>query len=203
MNRVVISGTGYLRHRTPSATRNWWPRTIPTSASSTLKNPSKRIAAGEILRLESSVDFIERPPASAQRSVMNKQGILDTQRMRQASSLAPTTSFPCKLKWPWMLRSKHYRVRKSPADIDMVICAASIMQRLPAMAIEVQNALGIAQGTDVRHERSLLIGYFRAGMAANAIALRHCARRTDRQSGNLLGAARVEKIATAISFLAT
>ena len=50
---------------------------------------------------------------------------------------------------------------KPASEIDAVICAASNMQRAyPAMAIEVQQALG-HRGLRLRHERGLLLGHLR------------------------------------------
>ncbi|MEZ5501897.1 MAG: hypothetical protein R3E50_04285 [Halioglobus sp.] len=61
------------------------------------------------------------------------------------------------------------QARKAAADIDAVIVAASNMQRpYPAIAIEIQDALGIPW-LRFRHECSLLIGHLRHQQTRDAV----------------------------------
>ena len=93
----------------------------------------------------SSVEFIEKASGIKARHVMSKAPILD-----------PDTMAP---RWPERgndelsimaeigvaaARQALERAGRKPEDVDAVLCAASNMQRpYPAMAIEIQQALGI------------------------------------------------------------
>ncbi|GAA4644144.1 beta-ketoacyl-ACP synthase III [Pontixanthobacter gangjinensis] len=104
------------------------------------------IAAGEVESLSaSSVEFIEKASGIKARHVMSKAPILDIDTM------AP--------RWPersndeisvlaeiGVIAAKEAleRAGRDAKDVDAVLCAASNMERAyPAMAIEIQQALGI------------------------------------------------------------
>ena len=102
------------------------------------------IAAGAPAKTYSSVEFIEKASGIKARYVIDKEGVLDPSRMTpnipdrpndQISVLAEIAVNAAKQALE--------KVGKSGKDIDAVICAASNMQRAyPAMAVEVQSALG-------------------------------------------------------------
>ena len=76
---------------------------------------------------------------------MNKEGVLDVNRMvpRIAERSDDQPSIMCDMAVAAAKQALE-RAGKTAADIDAVICAASNMQRAyPAMAVEIQNALGI------------------------------------------------------------
>ena len=171
MNRVVISGSG-LFTAPHTISNEELVASYNTYVQQFNAKNAERIAAGEIARLEeSSVDFIEKASGIKQRSVMNKEGILDTQRMRP--NFKPRANNELSLQAEMAVDAAQQALAasgKSPADIDMVICAASIMQRpYPAMAIEVQNALGIAQGAAFDMNVACSSATFALEMAANAV----------------------------------
>ena len=104
------------------------------------------IESGEVAALQpSSVEFIEKASGIKARHVMSKAPILDPEIM------AP--------RWPERsndeisilaeigvaaARDALARAGRDPSEVDAVLCAASNMQRpYPAMAIEIQQALGI------------------------------------------------------------
>ena len=104
------------------------------------------IAAGEVAALTpSSVEFIEKASGIKSRYVVDKSGLIDPELMRpnipersndELSVLAEMAVAAA--------RQAIERWGKPASEIDAVICAASNMQRAyPAMAIEVQQALGI------------------------------------------------------------
>ena len=104
------------------------------------------IAAGEIEPLQpSSVEFIEKASGIKARHVMAKEPVLDPAIMaprwperpdEELSILAEIGVAAC--------RQALERAGRDPADVDAVLCAASNMQRpYPAMAVEIQDALGI------------------------------------------------------------
>ncbi|WP_309605305.1 beta-ketoacyl-ACP synthase III [Phenylobacterium sp.] len=105
------------------------------------------IAAGEVAALTpSSVEFIEKASGIKSRYVVDKSGLIDPELMRpnipersndELSVLAEMAVAAA--------RQAIERWGKPASELDAVICAASNMQRAyPAMAIEVQQALGIA-----------------------------------------------------------
>ena len=104
------------------------------------------IERGEVEPLtHSSVEFIEKASGIKQRFVLDKSGVLDPARMRPhlperandelsvLAEMAVKAAEDALTRWG-----------KPASEIGAVICAASNMQRpYPAMAIEVQRALGI------------------------------------------------------------
>jgi beta-ketodecanoyl-[acyl-carrier-protein] synthase len=145
MKPVVISGTGLF---TP-------PNSISNDELVTAFNAyvelfnaenAEKIAAGEVTALEaSSSGFIEKASGIKSRYVMEKTGILDPKRMtprikERADEELSLQAEICVAA----AREALARAKRTPADIDMVLVAASNMQRAyPAMAVEVQDALGI------------------------------------------------------------
>ena len=104
------------------------------------------IAAGEVEPLtESSVEFIEKASGIKARHVMSKESLLDPDIMEprwpqrsndEISILAEIGVIAA--------REALERAGRNPEDVDAVLCAASNMERpYPAMAIEIQQALGI------------------------------------------------------------
>jgi len=171
MNRVVISGTGLFT--APHSISN---EELVVSYNAYVEQfnaeNAERIAAGEVAPLEaSSVEFIEKASGIKRRSVMEKEGILDPQRMRPKFEPRANNALSMQAEMAVAAgREALAAARKSPADIDMVICAASIMQRpYPAMAIEVQNALGIAQGAAFDMNVACSSATFALEMATNAV----------------------------------
>ena len=104
------------------------------------------IAAGEVEALTpSSVEFIEKASGIKSRFVVDKTGVLDPTRMlphipeRADDELSVLAEMAVKAA-----RDAIAAWGKPASEIGAVICAASNMQRpYPAMAIEVQQALGI------------------------------------------------------------
>jgi len=105
------------------------------------------IARGEVeARLPSSVEFIEKASGIQSRYVVSKAPILDPEIMapripeRPDSELSILAEIGVKAAEDALARAG-----KSAADVDAVICACSNLQRpYPAIAIEIQDALGIA-----------------------------------------------------------
>lgn len=104
------------------------------------------IAAGEVeAKAHSSAEFIEKASGIRARFVMDKEGILDVERMaprlprrpnEELSILAEMGVHAC--------RDALSRAERTAQDVDAVIVACSNLQRAyPAIAVEVQNELGI------------------------------------------------------------
>ena len=104
------------------------------------------IAEGEVEALTpSSVDFIEKASGIKSRFVVDKAGIIDPDRM--APHIAERGNDELSLLAEMAVKAASDAIAawgKPVSEIGAVLCAASNMQRpYPAMAIEVQQALGI------------------------------------------------------------
>jgi len=104
------------------------------------------IEAGEVQALTpSSAEFIEKASGIKARFVVDKTGLVDPERMTPNIPERPNDQISV-LAEIAVEAAKEAIARwgKDVSRIDAVICAASNMQRAyPAMAIEVQQALGI------------------------------------------------------------
>jgi beta-ketodecanoyl-[acyl-carrier-protein] synthase len=104
------------------------------------------IEAGEVTALmPSSPEFIEKASGIKSRFVVDKTGLVDPERM--APNIPERSNEEISVLAEMAVEAAKQAIAawgKDPSQIDAVICAASNMQRAyPAMAIEVQQALGI------------------------------------------------------------
>jgi beta-ketodecanoyl-[acyl-carrier-protein] synthase len=107
---------------------------------------AQAIEAGEVTALApSSPEFIEKASGIKARYVMNKAGIIDPEVMRPILPERPNEQISILAEMAVEAAKQAIaRWGKPVSEIGAVICAASNMQRAyPAMAIEVQQALGI------------------------------------------------------------
>ncbi len=107
---------------------------------------AEAIAAGEIeAKTPSSEAFIEKASGIKARYVMDKSGIIDPERM--LPNLPARGDDELSILAEMAVKAAEDAIKawgKPVSEIGSVICAASNMQRpYPAMAIEVQQALGI------------------------------------------------------------
>jgi len=107
---------------------------------------AEAIAAGEIeAKTPSSEAFIEKASGIKARFVMDKSGVLDPERM--LPNLPARGDDELSILAEMAVKAAEDAIMawgKPVSEIGAVICAASNMQRpYPAMAIEVQQALGI------------------------------------------------------------
>jgi len=107
---------------------------------------AEAIAAGEIeAKTPSSEAFIEKASGIKARFVMDKSGVLDPERM--LPNLPARGDDELSILAEMAVKAAEDAIKawgKPASEIGAVICAASNMQRpYPAMAIEVQQALGI------------------------------------------------------------
>jgi beta-ketodecanoyl-[acyl-carrier-protein] synthase len=145
MNHAVISGTGL--YTPPYSISN--AELIACFNAYVAKFNAENadaIARGEVTALEESSEaFIEKASGIKARFVVEKEGILDVNRMVPRIPERPDDqpSIMCDMG---VAASKEALARagRTAADIDMVLVACSNMQRgYPAMAVEIQEALGI------------------------------------------------------------
>lgn len=145
MKKVVISGTGLF---TPAQSISNDELVEAFNAWSQQYNAehAAQIASGELeAKPESSSAFIEKASGIKSRFVTDKAGILDPKRMKPRIPERSNDEWGilCEMA---MVAAKEALARagRTAADIDGVIVACSNLQRAyPAIAIEVQAALGI------------------------------------------------------------
>ncbi|VXC55496.1 Beta-ketodecanoyl-(acyl-carrier-protein) synthase [Pseudomonas sp. 8Z] len=145
MHNVVISGTGLF---TPanSISNDELVASFNAYVQQFNADNAEAIARGEIEALsESSTAFIEKASGIKSRFVIDKDGILDPQRMvpRIPERDNEQWGILCEMGVAAAKQALE-RAGKTVADIDGVIVACSNLQRAyPAVAIEIQAALGI------------------------------------------------------------
>ena len=144
MKNVVITGTGL--YRPPHVITNA-ELVQAFNAYADLQNAKNAdaIAAGTLpAMVHSSVEFIEKASGIRQRYVIDKAGVLDPTRMKP--KFEPRGDEELSLMAEIAVSAGRQALAaagKTPADVDAVLCAAANMQRAyPAMACEIQAALG-------------------------------------------------------------
>ncbi len=144
MTTTVISGTGLF---TPSSSISNDELVASFNAYVRAFNEenAQAIARGEVVPLEgSSSDFVVKASGIHGRYVMEKTGVLDPKRMCPQIPERPNEALSIQAEMG-VAASKEALARagRAAGEIDAVFVACSNMQRpYPAMAIELQNALG-------------------------------------------------------------
>ena len=144
MHSVVISGTGLYQ---PPYTITNAELVEAFNQYADVQNAqfADEITAGTRAPVPySSVEFIEKASGIRQRYVMEKTGVLDPLRMypRYAERGDEQLSMMAEIGVA-AAQQALAQAGKQGTDIDMVLCAASNMQRAyPAIAVEIQQALG-------------------------------------------------------------
>lgn len=145
---VVISGTGLWTP--PQAITN---EELVASFNEYVRRHNERnaeaIEAGEVEPLEpSSSEFIEKASGIKQRYVLDKEGVLDPDRLcpripeRSDDEISVQAELALKSIQPALEAAG-----RSPDEVDAVLVACSNMQRpYPAIAVEVQHYLGMGDG---------------------------------------------------------
>lgn len=172
MHNVVISGTG-LYTPANSISNDELVASFNAYVQQFNSDNADAIERGEVEALsESNSAFIEKASGIKSRFVIDKQGILDPQRM------VPFIPERDNEQWGILCemavaaaKEALARAGKSAADIDGVVVACSNLQRAyPAVAIEVQAALGI-QGFGFDMNVACSSATFGIQAAANSIQL--------------------------------
>ncbi|MEL6670992.1 MAG: beta-ketoacyl-ACP synthase III [Bacteroidota bacterium] len=144
-DKVLISGTGL-----------WKPEGVLTNeelvdcynayANRFNSENAEAISAGMLqAKPQSSAAFIQKASGIRQRYIYQKKGVLDLDRMRPDIPKRPNEALSDQAEMAiHAAKDAMARAGKKPAEIDAVIVACAYTQRsYPAIAIEVQQALGI------------------------------------------------------------
>ena len=144
MPKAVIAATGL--HAPPAVVTNA-ELVVAYNAWAEAENAGKAeaIAAGETQAVPlSSAEFIEKASGIRQRHVIDKAGLLNPELMRPDFAERPNDQLSVMAEMGVAAAHDALARWNKPADqIGAVICAASAHQRpYPAMAVEIQQALG-------------------------------------------------------------
>ncbi|MGF1456329.1 MAG: beta-ketoacyl-ACP synthase III [Alphaproteobacteria bacterium] len=145
MTGVLLSATGLFTPRQSIANEDL-VAAFNTYVERYNAKHAEAIAAGTVTALQpSSSEFIVKASGIKSRYVMDREGVLDPDIMAPRIPERPNDELSV-LAEIGVAAAKEAmeRAGKGPGDIDAVLCACSNMQRAyPAMAIEIQSALGI------------------------------------------------------------
>jgi beta-ketodecanoyl-[acyl-carrier-protein] synthase len=142
---IAISGTG-LFNPPHSISNDELVSSINEYVARHNRRHAEAIAEGAVAALtESSSEFIAKASGIKSRFVMDKEGILDPETMCPRIPERPNDQISVLAEMAVTAsRDALKAADRTAADIDAVLVAASNMQRpYPAMAVEVQDALGI------------------------------------------------------------
>ncbi len=145
MVNVVISGSG-LFHPKEAISNIELVNSFNAYVSNYNKQHAEPIESGEIAPLkESSDEFIEKASGIKNRYIRDKENILDIEKMWPFIPERADTTLSMQAEAGLAAAKEALRsANKSAADIDAVIVSCTHKQRdYPAIAIEIQNALGI------------------------------------------------------------
>ncbi|AJD47983.1 3-oxoacyl-(acyl carrier protein) synthase III [Isoalcanivorax pacificus W11-5] len=145
---VVISGTG-LWTPTLSISNDELVASFNRYVELYNAEHAAEIEAGERVALQpSSAEFIEKASGIKQRYVLDKEGVLDPERM--APRIAERSDDEMSVQAEMAVKAIQQALDnagRTPADVDAILVACSNMQRpYPAMAIEIQHYLGMERG---------------------------------------------------------
>jgi beta-ketodecanoyl-[acyl-carrier-protein] synthase len=145
MHRVALSSTGLF---TPPNIITNEELVASYNAYADIQNSvhAKEIAAGSQAPLtHSSIEFIEKASGIKRRYVMEKSGVLDPHRMRPHFTPRPDDQLSMMAEIGMKAGQQALdKAGRAGHNVEGLICASANMQRAyPAMAIEIQQALGV------------------------------------------------------------
>jgi len=144
MKKVVISGSGVF---TPESiiTNEELVASFNQYVDLFNQENAEAISSGEVAALEySSCEFIEKASGIKSRHVLYKDGILDPNIMQPVFHKRPEEQLPEMVEMAVAAAKEALaQAGKTAADVDLIICAASNIQRpYPALSVELQKELG-------------------------------------------------------------
>ena len=160
----------YSLHQKPSPIKNWLKLLINTSINLTKK--TKEIQKGSLEATEISESFIVKASGIKSRYCMDKSGIVDPKRMKPYLKERPDeeNSLQCEMA-VHAAKEAMANAEVAADQIGLVIVACSNLQRAyPAVAIEVQQALGIRKAFAFDMNVACASATFAIQMAQGALA---------------------------------
>jgi len=145
---VVISGTG-LWTPAQSITNEELVASFNRYVELFNNANAAAIEAGEVEALEpSSAEFIEKASGIKQRYVLDKEGILDPERMKPRIAERGDDEISVQAEiGVKAIEQALANAGRTVADVDAILVACSNMQRpYPAMSVEIQHYLGMERG---------------------------------------------------------
>ena len=142
---IRITGTG-LYHPEESISNDELVESLNAYVEQFNHDNADKIAAGEIeARRGSNAEFIEKASGVKSRYVVEKSGILDPKRLYPRLRERSNDELSIQAEWGvTAARQAMENAGVTAEDIDVVILSCSNIQRAyPAVAIEIQTALGI------------------------------------------------------------
>jgi beta-ketodecanoyl-[acyl-carrier-protein] synthase len=137
MSKVFISGTGIYIPKSKISNQELVDSYNTFVQEYNEKNPDKPLPF-------SSSEFIKKASGIESRHVIEKEGILDPQRMKPHFPIRgdDEVSLQCEISLE-AAKEALKKANKDPSEIDCVIVAASVLQRsYPSISVEVQKELG-------------------------------------------------------------
>lgn len=113
------------------------------------KDNADKISSGELeILTHSSVEFVEKASGIKSRFVLSKESILDPEIMCPRFPERPNDEISILAEIGVKAAEQALKnAGRKPEDVDAILCACSNMQRAyPAIAVEMQAALGISDG---------------------------------------------------------
>ena len=143
---VFITGTGLYTPK-ESITNDEFVKSFNAYVSAYNEENGDAINKGDVEPLiPSSAEFIKKASGIEQRFVLDKEGILDISRMRPR--LEERSNDEISIQAEMAIGASKEAMKQAELDssqIDAVICGCANLQRAyPAVAIEIQNELGIS-----------------------------------------------------------
>ena len=144
MSRILVTGTGLF---TPpdGVTNAELVESLRVAVEQWNRENAEAIERGEVEERDPpSEAFIRRASGVGHRYVMDKQGVLDPERLRPHLPLRSEKELSVQAEiCITAIESALHQAGRTGADVDAIILGASNIQRAyPAVAIEVQEALG-------------------------------------------------------------
>lgn len=170
MQQVLITATGLFTPK-DSISNDELVAAFNTWVNNYNQENASAIAAGELeAKQPSSAEFIEKASGIKSRYVLDKQGVLNPERMKPYLAERPNDQLSIQAEMAVSAANQALtNAGLKGADIDLVIQASSNSQRAyPAVAIEVQQALG---ATGFAYDMNVACSSATFGIQAGASAI--------------------------------
>lgn len=145
MHKVVLSGSGLWRPEHSISNVELIDAYNAYADKYNVENEAEIAAGNLVVKPKSSAEFVEKASGIKSRYIHTKEGVLDINRMRPVLAQRADDELSHQAEMAVAAAKKAMQsANKKASDIDAVIVSCAYTQRsYPAIAIEVQEALGI------------------------------------------------------------